>query len=216
MVPVLAAESAESTSDSQAAGLLSPDLMATIDLRTYLNDRYSDAVGEVEPLAGENEHERRMRVICHLHLTRFLRLLLDRKDRMSMAVGLEVRVPYCDHRLVEYVYNTPWSMKTFDGREKSLLRAAAGDLLPRSVVDRVKSPFPTTQDTRYAGNLQQMGRQLLSEPDHPVFQIMNRAWVDQAVKIEPAAMPDIVREQLDKAVDFATWLDIYSPEIRMN
>ena len=57
-----------------------------------------------------------MRVICYLHLTRFVRLLLDRKDRMSMAVGLEVRVPFCDHRLVEYVYNTPWSLKTFDGR----------------------------------------------------------------------------------------------------
>jgi len=76
------------------------------------------------------------------HLTHFVRILLDRKDRMSMAVGLEVRVPFCDHRLVEYVYNALWSLKTYDGREKSLLRGAARDVLPPSVADRVKSPVP--------------------------------------------------------------------------
>ncbi|WP_352669587.1 asparagine synthase-related protein [Mesorhizobium sp. M0166] len=55
-----------------------------------------------------------------------------------MALGLEVQVPFCDHRLVEYVFGTPWAHKTFDGREKSLLRAATADLLPLSVVQRVK------------------------------------------------------------------------------
>lgn len=65
-----------------------------------------------------------MRISSHLHLTRFVRILLDRKDRMSMRNGLEVRVPFCDHRLVEYVYNAPWALKTYDGREKSLLRGA--------------------------------------------------------------------------------------------
>jgi asparagine synthase (glutamine-hydrolysing) len=72
---------------------------------------------------------------------------------MSMAHGLEVRVPFCDHRLVEYVYNTPWSMKTFDGREKSLLRAATAGALPASVVARTKSPYPSTQDPRYEQGL---------------------------------------------------------------
>ena len=89
-----------------------------------MHDRYADAVAEV----GAARRRGRLRPpdagISYLHLTRFVRILLDRKDRMSMAVGLEVRVPFCDHRLVEYVYNTPWSLKTFDGREKSLLRGA--------------------------------------------------------------------------------------------
>ena len=66
-----------------------------------------------------------------------------------MAVGLEVRIPYCDHRLVEYVFSTPWAYKTFDGREKSLLRAATADLLPQSVVQRVKCPYPAIQDPTY-------------------------------------------------------------------
>jgi asparagine synthase (glutamine-hydrolysing) len=86
-----------------------------------------------------------MREVCYLHLTRFVQVLLDRKDRMSMAVGLEVQVSFCDHRLVQYVFNTPWEMKTFDGREKSLLRAATLDVLPESVAQRVKSPYPSTR-----------------------------------------------------------------------
>jgi asparagine synthase (glutamine-hydrolysing)/amidotransferase len=76
------------------------------------------------------------------------------RDRMSMATGLEVRVPFCDHRLVGSLYNVPWSLKTFDGQEKSVLRAAVRDLLPESVVTRVKAPYPSTRDPVYAALLQ--------------------------------------------------------------
>lgn len=95
--------------------------------------------------------------------------LLDREDRMSMAVGLEVRVPFCDHRLVEYAYNTPWSVKTFDGREKSLLRAATADLLPKSIVDRVKSPYPTAQDPAYERVLRAEMGDVLANPNSPAL-----------------------------------------------
>jgi hypothetical protein len=73
---------------------------------------FSDGMRRVD---GEDEFTHQMRVISYLHLTRFVRILLDRKDRISMAARLEVRVPFCDHRLVEYVYNTPWSMKNYNG-----------------------------------------------------------------------------------------------------
>jgi asparagine synthase (glutamine-hydrolysing) len=102
-----------------------------------MHDRYTEAVGEVTRLDNEDDFTHRMRVMSYLHLTRFVRILLDRKDRMSMAVGLEVRVPFCDHRLVDYVYNTPWSLKTFDGREKSLLRGATHD--PRTCSAAVRT-----------------------------------------------------------------------------
>ena len=119
-----------------------------------------------------------MRTICHLHLTRFVRMLLDRKDRVSMAVGLEVRVPFCDHRLVEYVYNTPWALKTFDGREKSLLRHAAAHVAAGvGARTRVKSPYPSTQDPAYAAALQQQAKEVLADPDHPVFALVDRAWL---------------------------------------
>ncbi|MER9222266.1 asparagine synthase (glutamine-hydrolyzing) [Mesorhizobium sp. M0644] len=131
---------------------LDPGLLEKLDLPGYLDEQYRRALAEVPALTGPGSadpHERRMREVCYLSLTHFLPRLLDRKDRMSMALGLEVRVPYCDHRLVEYVFGCPWSHKTFDGREKSLLRAATADLLPQSVVQRVKSGYPAIQDPIY-------------------------------------------------------------------
>lgn len=98
------------------ADVLRTDLTKSLDLEGYVADGYRTAVAAVDRSDGESDFEYRMRQISHMHLTRFVRVLLDRKDRMSMAVGLEVRVPFCDHRLVEYVYNAPWALKSFDGR----------------------------------------------------------------------------------------------------
>jgi len=134
--------------------ILTEDTGKLLDLDGYIHDSYVSAVAGVQRLDGESDFEFRMRTISYLHLTRFVRVLLDRKDRASMSVGLEVRVPFCDHRLVDYVYNAPWAMKSFDGREKSLLREATADVLPRSVYDRVKSPYPSTQDPAYVAALQ--------------------------------------------------------------
>ena len=156
-----------------AGSLLAPDLAGKLDLAAYRDAAYRQALTEVEHLPGESPQEYRMREISYLHLTRFVQILLDRKDRMSMAHGLEVRVPFCDHRLVEYVYNAPWRLKTFDGREKSLLRAATADVLPASVVARRKSPYPTTQDPAYERMLRDRTRALLSDPDAPLRPLLN-------------------------------------------
>ncbi|MEE4422876.1 asparagine synthase (glutamine-hydrolyzing) [Streptomyces bugieae] len=153
--------------------LLDTGLLAKLDLPGYEARRYREALAEVPYLDGDTGHQRRMREISYLHLTRFVQILLDRKDRASMAVGLEVRVPFCDHRLVDYVFNTPWSLKTFDGREKSLLRAATRDVLPDVVADRVKSPYPSTQDPRYAEALRAELRELAADRNAPVRPLLD-------------------------------------------
>jgi asparagine synthase (glutamine-hydrolysing) len=196
-------------------GMLHADVRSTLDLAGYRRERYEDAIAEIEHLESESDLEYRMRISSYLHLTRFLPMLLDRKDRMSMAVGLEVRVPFCDHRLVEYVYNTPWSLKTYDGREKSLLRGAARDLLPTSVVERVKSPYPSTQDPFYAGAIQQQASELLAHRDHAVFALVDPDWVGAAVRRDPALLSHAARDQLERALDLASWLDIYRPQIAL-
>ncbi|MGW6744027.1 asparagine synthase (glutamine-hydrolyzing) [Streptomyces sp. NPDC055025] len=195
------------------ADVLRPEVNKSLDMPGFLRDSYATAVADVERLDGESDFEYRMRKICALHLTRFVRLLLDRKDRTSMAVGLEVRVPYCDHRLVEYVYNAPWSMKSFDGREKSLLREATADLLPKPVYDRVKSPYPSTQDPKYAIALQQQTKELLADPSHPVFEVLDPDLVRQAAERETPQITMASRRGLERTLDMALWLDIYSPEI---
>ncbi|MFF5022711.1 asparagine synthase (glutamine-hydrolyzing) [Streptomyces collinus] len=193
--------------------VLRPDLAKSLDLEGYVADGYRTAVAGIQRLEGESDFEYRMRQICHLHLTRFVRVLLDRKDRMSMAVGLEVRVPFCDHRLVEYVYNTPWSLKSFDGREKSLLREATADVLPRSVYERVKSPYPSTQDPRYARALQDQARELLARPSHRVFDLVDRERVRAAAERETPVSTQVGRRGLERTLDLAQWLDLYTPEL---
>ncbi|WP_019932723.1 asparagine synthase (glutamine-hydrolyzing) [Nocardia sp. BMG111209] len=196
--------------------ILNPELRPRLRLPEYIADQYATAVAEVEHLDGEDELEHRMRTICHLHLTRFVRQLLDRKDRMSMAVGLEVRVPFCDHRLVEYVYNTPWSLKTFDGREKSLLRHATEHVLPRSVVERVKSPYPSTQDPGYAAALQRQAKEILDQRDSPVFDLVDRDWVRRVSGLDPVGLDPFVRAGLDHVIDLHTWVEMYAPTLRLD
>jgi asparagine synthase (glutamine-hydrolysing) len=195
--------------------LLSPDLKRSLDLGRYVQDAYDTSVAAIERLDGESDLEWTMRKICYLYLTHFQRRLLDRKDRISMALGLEVRVPFCDHRLVEYVYNTPWSFKTFDGREKSLLRAATRDLLPPSVADRVKAPYPSIQDSRYDVITQRNAREYLADPNHPVFDLVDRTWLAAQVKVDSTRVGKAGRMGLERILDLALWLDMYKPTLRL-
>ncbi|MEY9928887.1 asparagine synthase (glutamine-hydrolyzing) [Catenulispora sp. GP43] len=195
--------------------LLRPELREALDMQTYIKDCYDTAVAGIERLPGESDFEYRMRRVCHLYLTRFVRVLLDRKDRLSMAVGLEVRVPFCDHRLVEYVYNAPWAIKSFDGREKSLLREAAADALPRAVYDRVKSPYPSTQDPRYAIALRARVADLLAQPGHRVFDFVDASAVRRMVDDADPGIMQAARRGLERTLDLALWLEMYRPEVAL-
>jgi asparagine synthase (glutamine-hydrolysing) len=160
--------------EDPAATMLAPDLVAKLDLDGYREASYRQAISEVDHLPDESPVDHRMREIFYLNLTRFVQILLDRKDRLSMAHGLEVRVPFCDDRLVSYVYNTPWAMKTFDGKEKSLLRAATADVLPASVVARKKSPYPSTQDPAYEQMLRDSLRTMLDDSRSPLLPLLDQ------------------------------------------
>jgi asparagine synthase (glutamine-hydrolysing) len=122
-------------------------------------------------------------------------------------------VPFCDHRLVEYVYNAPWSLKSYDGREKSLLRGAARDVLPEAVVKRVKSPYPSTQDPEYVGAIQRQADDLLRDRGHAVFSLVDPGRVRDAARQDPALIDDAARLGLERTLDLAMWLDDYRPQI---
>jgi asparagine synthase (glutamine-hydrolysing) len=192
------------------ANLLDAGLTKQLDLPGYRNASYRAALAEVPYLDGVTGLERRMREVCYMHLTRFVQILLDRKDRMSMASGLEVRVPFCDHRLVEYVFNTPWAMKTFDGHEKSLLRAATADVLPESIVQRRKSPYPSTQDPTYEQALRDTLAKLLAQENPPVAGLLNmdraRALVDQKAG---SVSLDMYRRNIELVLQLNNWLQTY-------
>ncbi|MFJ8435542.1 asparagine synthase (glutamine-hydrolyzing) [Kitasatospora sp. NPDC094019] len=193
--------------------LLGRGLLAKLDLPGYRRARYREALTEVPHLPDTDPFERRMREMSYLNLTRFVRILLDRKDRMSMANGLEVRVPFCDHRLVQYVFNTPWTMKYFDGREKSLLRAAVRDMLPPAIADRMKSPYPVVQDPRYPELLRRELAALAADPGSPALALLDRRALADA--LAPDTDPQSVRLAADLALDLDAWLTEYQVSLEL-
>ena len=115
-----------------------------------------------------------MKEMVNLNFRWFMQTLLDRKDRMSMYSGLEVRVPFCDWRIAEYLYAVPWDYKDHQGREKGLLRHAMAGLLPEQVLLRKKSPYPKTWHPRYMELVSGKLRRLLAEKDAPIFHLVDR------------------------------------------
>jgi asparagine synthase (glutamine-hydrolysing) len=198
--------------DQGVSTLADSDIVNRFGVLEYMMGQNSESLAEVPQLEDEEPRERRMREVMHQHLTRFLPNLLDRKDRMSMATGLEVRVPFCDHRLLEYVFNTPWSMKTFDGREKSLLREATRDLLPPSVLDRQKSGYPSTQDPRYDESLRAMLTQLAADPDDPVLNLFGAEDLAGLLDEGSAGVSVMRRLRLESAVRMSAWFKEYQVE----
>ncbi|HEV3172218.1 MAG TPA: asparagine synthase (glutamine-hydrolyzing) [Actinocrinis sp.] len=200
--------------DADVTRLLDPALAASLELPAYRAHLYESAVAELEHPPGIPAHERAPRLCGYLNLTRFLPCLLDRTDRLSMGLGLEVRVPFLDHRLVEYVFNIPWAMKTFDGREKSLLRAAVADLLPARVLARYKSPYPMTRDPGYRAALTAQVAALLDRPG-PALDLLDPPAVRRLLLDPPHGRDRFPREGLEFVLDLDQWLRIYRPALSL-
>ncbi|MFZ3373003.1 MAG: asparagine synthase C-terminal domain-containing protein, partial [Desulfitobacteriaceae bacterium] len=127
--------------------------------------------------------EARIREISYLTLTRFMPTLLDRKDRMTMASGLEVRVPFCDHRLVEYVWNIPWNIRAYEGREKGLLRKALVGILPDDVLWRLKSPYPKTHNPSYLKAVRSMLSEIIENHNSPLLPLIDIPTIKGLIEI---------------------------------
>ncbi|MDQ0762609.1 asparagine synthase (glutamine-hydrolyzing) [Streptomyces canus] len=199
--------------------LLDEQLLKELDIPGYSAARHSEAVAEVAPVAGESERDRRLREISYLHLTRWPETLIGHSEALSTAAGLQLRWPFADHRLIEYVYNTPWSMKSFDGREKSLLRAAAMDVLPESVVNRTKSPFPVIQDEAYGRALCREMTELVNDPSAPAAEVLNADAV-RALVADPSSLASgprawVARAGAEMLLQLNTWLQTYRVRLEL-
>ncbi|MFF9282511.1 asparagine synthase (glutamine-hydrolyzing) [Streptomyces griseosporeus] len=200
------------------AALLRPEVRAEVRPEEYTAEQYRASLAGTPALPGEPGADRRVRELFHLALTRWLPPLLERVDRVSMSVGLEVRVPFCDHRLVEYAWNVPWALKAPDGRPKGLLRDAVRDLLPAEVADRPKSGYPSTPAVRYTQVLTDRAHDLLADPAAPVFDLVDRDLVRRALAEgrtlpSPRTAPNPVGG-LDHLVQVDEWLRAYRVGLR--
>lgn len=154
---------------------LMKDPMSAKEAEAFVRKEYERCLEDVEYLDGENADDRRMREMFILNLEYFMATLLDRKDRMSMAHGLEVRVPFCDYRLVEYAYNIPTKFKNYREREKGLVRYAMTGVLPEDVLWRKKSPYPKTHNPNYMELLSKKLKKLLDSGECRLTELVNES-----------------------------------------
>ena len=155
-----------------------------INAQEFVMDRYNTTISSSDILPTNTKEERRMKEMVNLNYRWFMQTLLDRKDRMSMYHGLEVRVPFCDYRIAEYLYAVPWCFKDYEGREKGLLRYAMQGFLPDSVLYRKKSPYPKTYDPKYLKLVSDMLRVVLEDQSEPIHQIVNRTALENLLTAE--------------------------------
>ena len=170
---------------SVRTNLLIPEIAHELNIENYVNMRYEESIAEVPILEGENQEEKRRREISYLNIRWFMSTLLDRKDRTSMANGLEVRVPFADHRIVQYVFNIPWSYKCHNGIVKGLLRDAAKDRLPEDILMRQKIPYPKTHDPAYEIIVRQRLANVMADSEQPIHKFVSSRAVKELLKEKP-------------------------------
>lgn len=168
--------------------LLNDSWKSKLGLKDYVHQSYKATIQETPTFHKDNPIEARRREISYLNTVWFMSNLLERKDRMSMGASMEVRVPFSDHRLVEYAWNIPWEMKQLEGREKGILRKALEGVLPKEVLYRKKSPYPKTHHPLYTKIVQAKMETILKEKDGPLFEFIQKERLAEIVKA--GGLPD--------------------------
>ena len=207
---------------SERQQILNPDISNKIDLKEYIDFRYNESLSNVEILDCDSFDTAEKRRISYLTINWFMQTLLDRVDRMSMSNGFEVRVPFCDYRLAEYMYNVPWEMKAYKNREKGLLRYIMKDYLPDEIVTRKKSPYPKTHNPTYLKAVKQMLTNIMKNINSPINLLLNRDYIINILNTDGKAFSRPWFGQLMTGPQLMAylcqvnmWLEMYHPKIEM-
>jgi asparagine synthase (glutamine-hydrolysing) len=195
--------------------VLNEEAINTLQPEEHRNRRYQEAVSEVPKLDGETGIEEKQREMSYLFITRFLPFMLERKDRISMYNGFEARVPFSDYRLVQYLFNIPYSMKTVDKVEKSLLRRAFKGYLPEEVRTRKKSAYPSTTDPVYYQNIRKMLNELIEDPKAPVVPLLDKQKIHHISDNLFEKSPFEVGKMMEYILQINKWMQDYNISLKL-
>ena len=211
-----------SIAKSERTQLLNPSISSKVNLNDYIDFRYNQCLSNVEILDTDSFDTAEKRKISYLTITWFMQTLLERADRMSMANGFEVRVPFCDYRLAQYMYNVPWEMKAYKGREKGLLRHIMKGVLPDEIVNRKKSPYPKTFNPTYLATVKGMLTEIMKDSSRPINSLLNRDFILDILNTDGKAFTRPWFGQLMTGPQLMAylcqvdmWLDEYAPRIEL-
>lgn len=207
---------------SERQKLLNEDISKKVDLKKYIDFRYNESLEKVEFLPSDSKESKMARKLIYLTSNWFMQTLLDRTDRMCMFNGFEVRVPFCDKRIVEYAWNIPWEMKAYKGREKGLLRLAMEGILPEEIVYRKKSPYPKTHNPNYLKIVKEKLSKIMKDQSSPINNLLNRKYILEILQTDGKAFTRPWFGQLMTGpqlmaylIQVNMWLEKYNPEIEL-
>ncbi len=163
--------------------LFDEDFIKNLNLKNYIDEQYNRSISEVPIFEEDSPEEKRRREISFLNQKWFMTTLLDRMDRTSMYSGLEARVPFADHRIIEYIWNVPWKFKCHNGIVKGLLRDACRGILPDELLWRKKSPYPKTYNPEYEQILISKVKDILNNSNSPILPILNKKKVLEFIEL---------------------------------
>ena len=144
--------------------------------------------------------------------------LLERKDRMTMRAGIEARVPFADTKLIEYLWNTPWEYKYHNNQEKGILRDAFKDLLPESITNRKKNPYPKTHNPVYRDLITQMLKKRLKNKNSILYKIFDEQKLKQLIETKGESMKEPWFGQLmtgPQLLAFLYQIDVWAKEYKI-
>jgi len=200
--------------------LLNKEISKKIDLKEYVDTEYSKSVNKVEYLDIDSIETKLHRKLIYLTSNWFMQTLLDRTDRASMYNGFEARVPFCDYRIVEYLWNVPWEMKAFKGREKGLLRYAMENLLPKEIIYRKKSPYPKTHNPNYLEIVKRELTNIMNNKNSRIKELLDEEYIWNIINTDGKAFARPWFGQLMTGpqlmaylIQVNMWLDEYNVEI---
>jgi asparagine synthase (glutamine-hydrolysing) len=200
--------------------LINPDVNLG-DGEDFVRGEYLKTIGETDYLDSDAPADKRIREMFRLNMDWFMQTLLIRSDRMASYNGLEVRVPYCDHRLVEYAYNIPWHYKSLYGREKGILREAFKDILPYEIVNRKKSPYPKTFNPEFMTYVTEEVKRIIEDKSNPVNNLVNGKFLSELIN-SGAGLSEPWYGQLMRlpqiyayVIQLDYFLKIFKPEIQL-
>ena len=205
---------------SERQKLLNPEISKQVNLKDYIDYQYKESLSHVVILDSDSTDTAEKRKISYLTMNWFMQTLLDRSDRMSMYNGLELRVPFCDYRLVQYLWNIPWEIKALKGREKGLLRYIVKDLLPSEIVERKKSPYPKTHNPTYLNAVKAKLTKIIENPNAPIYDLLNKNYIKEILETDGKAFTRPWFGQLMTGPQLMAylcqvnmWLEKYQPKI---
>ena len=212
-------------SENLRSSILKKGILKENELKEYIHFKIKSSLKNVEKLSKNDEFENRFRDINYLTIKWFMMTLVERTDRMSMANSLEVRVPFADHRIFEYVYNLPARMKLGISNstiptEKYLLRKSFENELPENIVYRKKSPFPKTYDPNYLKLVETEMLDILNNTNSKLLKIIDKNAICNILNIHGENLTEnwfgqlmTYPQTLAYLIQINKWLEIYNVEI---